>query len=181
MRSSGGIDPSHGWSVQFDLQGAKEGVISDFDFVRLNTTVKGLYTLAERHRFLARAQGGGIASNSFARVPPSLRFFAGGDQSVRGYAYRTLSPVDETGDTIGARFLATGTLEYQYEFRPGWRAATFVDHGNAVDSWQDPLKTSLGLGIRWVSPVGPIRLDLARSISDSDEGFRLHFSMGPDL
>ncbi|SDU02974.1 autotransporter assembly complex protein TamA [Halopseudomonas salegens] len=181
VRSSGEIDPTHGWSVQFDLQGAKEGVVSDIDFVRVNSTVKGLYTLADKHRFLGRVQGGAIASNSFSRVPPSLRFFAGGDQSVRGYAYRNLSPRDESGDRIGARYLATGTLEYQYEFRSGWRAATFVDHGNAVDSWDDPLKTSVGVGIRWVSPVGPIRFDVARSVSDPDEGFRLHFSMGPDL
>lgn len=181
VRSSGGIDPTHGWSVQFDVQGAKEGLVSDIDFARVNSTVKGLYTLADNHRFLARGQVGAIGSNSFSGVPPSLRFFAGGDQSVRGYAFRNLSPVDDSGDRIGARYLATSTLEYQYEFRQGWRAATFVDHGNAVDTWDDPLKTSVGFGVRWVSPVGPIRFDIARSVSDPDEGFRLHFSMGPDL
>lgn len=110
-----------------------------------------------------------------------MTVFAGGDQSVRGYDYRTLSPTDETGDRIGGRFLLAGSVEYQYEFIPKWRAATFIDHGNAVNSWTDPMKTSAGIGIRWVSPVGPIRLDLAKSISDQDEGFRIHFSMGAEL
>ena len=175
------MDPSQGYSLLMNLQGAKAGVLSDIDFVRLNVAARGLYTWRDNHRFLARVQAGGIASDGFASVPPSLRFFAGGDQSVRGYDYRTLSPTDETGDRIGGRYLLASSIEYQYEFRPKWRAATFVDHGNAVNSWKDPMKTSAGIGIRWVSPVGPIRLDLARSISDQDEGFRIHFSMGAEL
>lgn len=175
------MDPSKGYSLLADLQGAKAGVLSDIDFVRLNMAARGLYTLFDKHRFLARVQAGGIASDGFASVPASLRFFAGGDQSVRGYDYRTLSPTDETGDRIGGRFLLAGSVEYQYEFIPKWRAATFIDHGNAVNSWTDPMKTSAGIGIRWVSPVGPIRLDLAKSISDQDEGFRIHFSMGAEL
>jgi len=180
-RSSGGVDPSHGHTLLLEVQGAKEGVISDFDFVRANLAAKFLHTLHERHRLLARGNVGGIASNSFAKVPPSLRFFAGGDQSVRGYDYRTLSPTDSSGERVGGRYLMAGSLEYQYEFKPGWRAAGFVDHGNAVDSLLDARKTSLGVGFRWVSPVGPIRVDLARSLSDADEGFRIHFSMGPEL
>lgn len=179
--SDDSMDPSQGYSLMMDLQGAKAGVLSDIDFLRLNMAAKGLYTLWDNHRFLARAQLGGIASDGFASVPPSLRFFAGGDQSVRGYDYRTLAPTDETGERVGGRYLLATSAEYQYEFRPKWRAAVFVDHGNAVDSWEDPMKTSAGLGIRWVSPVGPIRLDLAKSVSDPDEGIRLHFSMGAEL
>lgn len=175
------IDPSRGYSLLMDLQGAKAGVLSDIDFIRLHLGARGLYTLHERHRFLGRLQAGGIASNGFASVPASLRFFAGGDQSVRGYDYRTLSPTDETGERVGGRFMLAGSIEYQYEFIPKWRAATFVDRGNAVDSWTDSMKTSAGVGIRWVSPVGPIRLDLAQSISEPDEGFRIHFSMGAEL
>ncbi|PKM04888.1 MAG: hypothetical protein CVV16_03095 [Gammaproteobacteria bacterium HGW-Gammaproteobacteria-6] len=175
------IDPSKGYSLLLDVQGAKEGVLSDIDFVRVNASAKGLYTLLEDHRLLARANLGGIASNGFSNVPPSLRFFAGGDQSVRGYDFRTLSPTDSSGERVGGRFLIATSLEYQYEFIDKWRVATFVDHGNAIDDLLDARKTSVGLGLRWVSPVGPIRIDLARSISDADEGFRIHFSMGPEL
>ncbi len=179
--SDDSMDPSKGYSLQTDMQGAKTGVISDIDFLRLNMAAKGLYTLWDKHRFLARAQLGAIASNRFSSVPPSLRFFAGGDQSVRGYDYRTLAPKDETGDRVGGRYLLATSAEYQYEFIAKWRSAVFVDHGNAVDSWDAPMKTSAGVGIRWVSPVGPIRLDLAQSISDPEDGFRIHFSMGTEL
>ncbi|MGM8935725.1 autotransporter assembly complex protein TamA [Pseudomonas neustonica] len=180
-RTSGGIDPARGYSMLLDVQGAKEGVLSTVDFARVMAQAKGLYTVFDRHRFLTRLQLGAVATNDFSSIPPSLRFFAGGDQSVRGYAYQTLSPVDSTGDTVGGRYLMASTLEYQYEFIDRWRAATFVDYGNAVDSPTDPLKTAVGLGIRWVSPIGPLRVDLARSLSDPQEGFRIHFSMGPEL
>ena len=181
LKSDGGMDPSRGYSLAFEVQGAKEGFISDFDFLRVTGTARGLYTVQDRHRLLARAQLGGIASQSFERIPPSLRFFAGGDQSVRGYDFRTLSPIDETGDNIGGRYLIAGSLEYQYEFIDKWRGAVFVDHGNAVNSLEDPLESSVGVGIRWVSPIGPIRLDLAKSVSDTEQGFRIHFAMGPEL
>lgn len=180
-KTSGGIDPLRGYSLLMDVQGAKEGALSTVDFARVMGQVKGLYTLFDNHRFLGRLALGAVATNDFANIPPSLRFFAGGDQSVRGYDYQSLSPVDSTGETIGARYLIASSAEYQYEFIKSWRAATFVDHGNAVDSLMDPLKTSVGIGIRWASPIGPIRFDLARSLSDPDVGFKIHFSMGPEL
>ena len=180
-QSSGGIDPRRGYSLLLDVQGAKEGVLSSVDFARVMGQVKGLYTLFDNHRFLGRVALGAVATNDFSSIPPSLRFFAGGDQSIRGYDYQSLSPVDSTGETIGARYLISSSAEYQYEFIKSWRAATFVDYGNAVDSLMDPLKTSVGIGLRWVSPIGPIRFDLARSLSDPDVGFKIHFSMGPEL
>lgn len=180
-RTDGGVDPSRGYSLRFDVQAGKEELLSDFDFVRFSAAARGLTTLAEDHRFLARAQFGSVSSNAFDSVPPSLRFFAGGDQSVRGYDFRGLSPTNAEGDRIGGRHLIAGSLEYQYEFIERWRAAVFVDHGNAIDSFSDPLETSLGIGVRWVSPIGPVRLDFARSISDPEQGFRIHFAMGPEL
>jgi translocation and assembly module TamA len=114
-------------------------------------------------------------------VPPSLRFFAGGDQSVRGYDYQSLAPEDRSGRRTGGRYLAAGSLEYQYGIAEQWRLASFVDRGNSFDSLDQPeLKRAVGLGVRWISPVGPIRIDLARALDDGG-GLRLHFSMGPEL
>ena len=114
-------------------------------------------------------------------MPPSLRFFAGGDQSVRGYDYQSLSPVNNRGDKIGGRYLFTASAEYQYSLTDKWRLATFIDQGNSFNSLDIPtLKTGVGFGVRWVSPVGPLRLDLAHALDD-DGGVRLHFSMGPEL
>ncbi|MCQ4347145.1 autotransporter assembly complex protein TamA [Pseudomonas stutzeri] len=176
------VDPSRGWRLQADLTGAQRSLLSDVDLLHVNLQARGLTTLEGGHRLLGRVQLGGIASNDFSAVPPSLRFFAGGDQSVRGYDYQTLSPRDGSGKRVGGRYLAVASAEYQYPIAERWRLATFVDHGNAIDGLSDPLKTGVGIGVRWVSPVGPLRLDLARALDrDEGSGFRIHFSMGPEL
>ncbi|NER64841.1 outer membrane protein assembly factor [Pseudomonas sp. MAFF212427] len=181
LRSDNRIDPHNGYRLQFDAQVAKQGLLSDTNLLHGNVLLKGLTTLGQNHRFLGRVQFGGSATNGYKSVPPSLRFFAGGDQSVRGYDYQTLSPKNAEGDRIGGRYLVAGSAEYQYSIAEKWRVATFVDQGNAFNSLQIPsLKTGVGVGVRWVSPVGPLRLDLAKALDD-DGGIRLHFSMGPEL
>ncbi|GGJ86036.1 outer membrane protein assembly factor [Pseudomonas matsuisoli] len=181
LKSDNKLDPRNGYRLQFAVSAAKEGLLSDTDLIHGEATIKGLTTLWGRHRFLARGQFGGNFSGEYRSVPPSLRFFAGGDQSVRGYDYQTLSPENSDGDRIGGRYMVAGSLEYQYSIAEKWRIATFVDQGNSFNSLDLPsLKTGVGLGVRWVSPVGPIRLDLAHALDD-DGGVRLHFSMGPEL
>ncbi|BCD89373.1 hypothetical protein PSm6_57800 [Pseudomonas solani] len=179
-RSDNRLDPSQGYHLQVDLRAAKEGILSDADMTYASALAKGLYTLPGGHRVLARAQVGGIATTDFSAIPPSLRFFAGGDQSVRGYDYQTLSPEDRQGNKVGGRYLVVGSAEYQYPVAERWRIAAFVDRGNAMDSLNAAMKTGAGIGVRWVSPVGPIRLDLAKALDDPG-GFRIHFSMGPEL
>ncbi len=126
-------------------------------------------------------QVGGTETDDYASVPPSLRFFAGGDQSVRGYDYQSLSPTNSRGDRVGGRYMLAVSGEYQFALTPTWRLATFADHGNAFNSLEIPsLKSGVGFGVRWVSPVGPLRLDLAHPL-DGTGGVRLHFSMGPEL
>ncbi|WP_339407253.1 autotransporter assembly complex family protein [Pseudomonas helleri] len=181
VRSDNRIDPSHGYSVTSSIEVAKEGLMSDTNLLHGDVQFKALTTLWEKHRFLGRVQFGGSATNGYKQVPPSLRFFAGGDQSVRGYAYQSLSPKNSEGDRIGGRYMLTGSLEYQYQFAEKWRWATFVDQGNAFNNLELPsLKTGVGVGIRYISPIGPIRLDLAHALDD-DGGIQLHFSMGPEL
>jgi translocation and assembly module TamA len=181
LRSDNRIDPHNGYRLQFDTKVAKEGLGSDNNLLYGTAMVKGLTTVFDKHRFLARAQVGGSATNGYKSIPPSLRFFAGGDQSVRGYDYQSLSPENSEGDRIGGRYMVAGSLEYQYSVAEKWRVATFVDQGNSFNSLDLPsLKTGVGIGVRWVSPVGPIRLDLAHALDD-EGGIRLHFSMGPEL
>ncbi|MGV8919191.1 MAG: autotransporter assembly complex protein TamA [Pseudomonas sp.] len=181
LRSDNKIDPRNGYRLQFDTQVAKEGLVSDSNLIHGNVLLKGLTTVWDNHRLLGRVQFGGSATNGFSSIPPSLRFFAGGDQSVRGYDYQALSPKNSEGDRIGGRYMVAGSVEYQYSIAEKWRIATFIDQGNSFNTLQMPtLKTGVGFGVRWVSPVGPIRLDLAHALDDPG-GIRLHFSMGPEL
>lgn len=112
-------------------------------------------------------------------VPDSLLFRAGGDTSVRGYGYRQLGP-ERDGAVVGGPVMATGTLELLRRFSGNWRdwyGAAFVDAGNAALDWQDfdPV-LGYGVGVRWRSPVGPLRVDLA--YGRQAHALRLHISVG---
>lgn len=182
LESDSPIDPSRGYRLGVDVTGGLREVFSTVDVLQVTTQAKGLITLADNHRFLARIDAGAVATNDFSGVPPSLRFFTGGDQSVRGYGYETLSPEDSEGTGVGGRYKLVGSLEYQYEVVDNWRVATFVDRGNAIDNLSDPLATGVGGGVRWISPVGPLRLDIANGLDEEfGGGWRIHFSMGPEL
>lgn len=181
-RARGGADPYWGDRLLFSVEGTDEWLGSDIDVLRVRTGARLLRSFADQHRILLRGDLGGVTSSQFRDVPPSLRFFAGGDQSVRGYRYQTLAPEDDEGDVIGGKFLAVASAEYGYTFRPSWRAAVFADAGNAFDDWDDPdPQVGAGFGIRWISPVGPIRLDFASALSKSGNPWRLHFTMGPEI
>ena len=176
------LDPSKGYRLQINVSGSHRAALSSVDILHVNAIARGLFTLGGRHRFLSRVQVGGVGTNRFEDVPPSLRFFAGGDQSVRGYAYQSLSPDNDNGVPVGGRYTLVGSAEYQYQFADRWRSAMFIDHGNAVNDLFDPLATGVGVGIRWISPLGPLRLDIAKGLDTEFGGeWRIHFSMGPEL
>lgn len=180
LKTDAPLDPSKGYRLQLDISGGQRNLLSDADVLHVNAVVRGLITLAGRHRVLGRTQAGAIATNDYEKIPPSLRFFAGGDQSVRGYDFQALSPRDARRNRVGGRYLLAQSLEYQYGINDRWRMAAFADRGNAVDNWTDAMKVGVGMGIRWVSPIGPLRLDFAHALHD-DRGWRIHFSMGPEL
>ncbi len=114
-------------------------------------------------------------------LPPSLRFFAGGDRSVRGYAFREVGPRLPNRFALGAKNVLTGSVEYE-RYLPGsrWGGAVFVDTGSAFDKDPD-FRTGVGAGLRWRSPVGPVRVDVARGLDDPDSSFQLYLNIGADF
>src|SRR5690606_5818061 len=113
-------------------------------------------------------------------LPASIRYFAGGDRSIRGYKYRELGPLNEEGEVIGGKHMAQTGLEVDFPVRNSWRMAMFYDVGNAFADFDNvDWKHTVGLGLRWMSPIGPVRVDLAHPLDDG--GVRLHITMGPDL
>ncbi|MDH3640424.1 MAG: BamA/TamA family outer membrane protein, partial [Gammaproteobacteria bacterium] len=109
------------------------------------------------------------------------RFFTGGDRSVRGYGFNALGVTDENGEVIGGRHLLVGSVEYDHAINDQFSVAAFLDTGNAINSLNDDLEQGAGLGVRWKSPVGPVRLDIASAISRPGNPIRVHISVGPDL
>jgi len=182
-RSRGGLMPTWGDSQRYSIDYSNTAWGSDVDFLVLQAQNVWIRTLYDRHRFIGRATLGWIETGDFQRVPPDLRFFAGGDRSIRGYKYKSISPEDDEGKLIGASKLATGSVEYQYNVTGKWWGAVFVDSGEAVsDIRRSDFKTGAGVGVRWESPVGPIKLDFAVPVGDKDEhGLQFYIGLGPEL
>ncbi|AHE99401.1 autotransporter assembly complex protein TamA [Thioalkalivibrio paradoxus] len=173
--------PRDGYRVELLGQGAHESLASSISFLQARGSAKFIRGLGAG-RMILRGDAGLTYSDDVQEMPKSLRFFAGGDTSVRGFGFQKLGPQDDEGRMIGGRHLLVGSIEYDYPFGDGpWGAAVFLDAGNAFDSFDDyDLKLGFGAGLRWRSPVGPIRVDLAHA-PDSPDSFRIHFTMGPDL
>jgi len=168
--------------LRFDIgvRGADSSFISDTNFTQLRGGVKFILSYNARNRLLLRGNFGTTHASDFDQLPSSIRFFAGGSQSVRGYSYESLGPENKDGDVVGGRHLLTSSAEFEHYFNDNWGAAVFLDTGNAIDSLSDDLEQGAGFGLRWKSPVGPVRIDLANSISRG-KNWRLHVSIGPDL
>lgn len=174
------INPSAGWKVFTQIRGASDSVFSDTTFVQLYGSARHVYGFG-RSRLLSRLELGATWIDAARELPASLRYFAGGDQSIRGYDFRSLGPLNENNEVIGGKQLVVGSLELDFQVRDKWRVAVFADSGNAFNaSGNLKLRHSAGFGLRWLSPIGPVRIDLAHPI-DGDESFRLHITMGPDL
>lgn len=173
---------TRGWRVATELQGASEALLSDTDILRWTGDAKGIHALGSRTRVILRTSLGAMLAPDIDEVPVSLRFFAGGDQSVRGYDYESLGPVDAAGVLVGGRYLASGSAELDYRFLERWLVAVFADSGSAFDQPAGPdFFTGVGTGVRWVSPIGPLRLDFAWGVTPADTSFNIHFYMGPEL
>ncbi len=170
-----------GYSYTALLQGAAENVASDVSFAQVQLFASTVFSVSERSRLLLRGEFGAIATDSFDDLPPSLRFFAGGSQSVRGYGYKDLSPRDADGNIIGGKYVTTISAELDYLLYQNYGVAAFIDAGDATRDPVSRFKLGAGVGFRYRSPVGMLRLDLAHPFDDPNESFRIHLSFGIDL
>ncbi len=194
VRSDNSLDPKNGYRQTYSIQYADPSLGSAIRLLRLQASGILVHTFFEKHRFVSRIDlGVDLArDDDLAMIPPSLRFFAGGDQSIRGYSYQELGPyLEYTGsngvlnrEVFGGRYLMVGSLEYQYYLTPTWRLAAFIDAGNSFDKDQFTPVISVGPGIHWISPVGPIKLDIGFGLKESetqDQPWRIHLTMGTVL
>lgn len=170
-----------GGRLSLSLSAASEAILSDTTFAQMVLRGKYIQSIGEKARFITRAALGATEVSDFTKLPSSLRFFAGGDSSIRGFDFESLGPEDDEGEVTGGRYLMIGSVEYERMLVGNWGVAVFSDFGNAVNSLHDPIEYSAGLGIRWKSPIGLIRFDIAKGLSDSADSIGFHVVIGPDL
>jgi translocation and assembly module TamA len=173
--------PTWGDKQTLSIEVADEALLSEASLLRLQAKTAWIRSLGQNHRGIVKVDLSANITEDVANLPPSIRFFAGGDNNLRGYAYESISPTDEAGNLTGAKYMATSSLEYQYRVYGDWWLAAFMDAGDAFND-EFVLKRGTGLGLRWASPVGPIRLDFAFGL-EAEEGdqFQFHFGLGPEL
>jgi translocation and assembly module TamA len=177
--------PRNGISATGLLRGGLEAVGSDANFLQAQVTARWYKGLGERSRLITRGELGHTFTNALVDLPPSLRFYAGGDRSIRGYEWREVGPripaiPGRKAFALGAKNVITGSVEFEQYFNESWGAAVFVDSGSAFDDSPD-MRTGVGVGVRWRSPVGPLRVDIARGLDHPDSGFQLYLNIGADL
>ena len=176
-------NPTRGIRQYYAIEAGADKALSDTDLAIVRAGVSGIYSFGDsnKHQVLGSLNTGYIWADDFYEVPYKLRFFAGGDQSIRGYDYESLSPL-ENGYLTGGQVLAVGSAEYNYEFIPGFRGAVFTDVGNAYDKdFETETKVGVGVGIRWASPMGIVRVDVAAGVTEESVPIRLHFFIGSPL
>ncbi|NRD73801.1 outer membrane protein assembly factor [Shewanella sp. VB17] len=194
IRGDNSLDPKSGFFQYYSIEYADPNLGSTARLTRLQTKYKWIDTFFDKHRLVSRLDLGFnlAADEDLPFIPPSLRYFAGGDQSIRGYGYQALGPYldytsatgEQTRQVVGGSYLIVGSLEYQYYLTPTWRLASFIDAGNAFDTDQIEPIVSVGGGVHWISPIGPIKFDVGVGLKETDtmdRPWRIHLTMGTEL
>ena len=181
IRADDLLQPKAGLQLSLTVSGAAEGFGSDTSFLKALASGKIILSPFTNWRLISRGSLGATLVNSIDDLPPSLRFYAGGDSSVRGYRNKELGPVNSAGEVVGGRYRVDGSIEVEKTLSERWALATFWDVGNAMDDPAIDFKQSVGAGLRFRLPFGQVRLDLASAILEDGSPFRLHLTVGADL
>ena len=171
-----------GYSYTLTVRGTPFDTLTDTRFGAADLEVKWLRAFGPDTRLILRGEVGVMTVDDFDLLPPELRFFSGGDRSIRGFGYEEIGSRNAAGDVIGGDRLVESTVELERYFRRGFGAAVFVDAGDSFLGEDFRLHVGTGVGVRWKSPVGVLRLDLAYPVKSVDSsGWQIHFNIGPDF
>jgi translocation and assembly module TamA len=175
------FDP--GWFAE--LLGSAGALGANSNFLRLHLRDQWRFKLTAGWYLLARAELGTTMVKNFDDLPTQYRFFAGGDRSVRGFAFNSLSPVEIVPGTTppqelrtGGKDLAVGSLEIEHDLPRHFAVALFTDVGNAFNHFGDPLEYSAGIGVRYKLPFVGFGIDIAQPLSRTGSP-RLHLNVSP--
>lgn len=175
------VFPTRGRRLGMEIRGTDEVIGSTTSYLQASVWARWIKSFGDGNRLLARMNAGVTSSKDFERLPPSVRFFAGGDESVRGYDYNTLGPTDADGNVIGGTNLLVASLEYERHLAGNFFGAAFIDAGNAFDDVDFDPEVGAGLGLKWRSPLGPLRFYVGYPVTADNKSVRFHLRLGADL
>lgn len=175
-----------GLKFSFFVTGAHKKILSSTNLLKVDLSTIWISKFTENMRLILKAEAGGIFSQDFDKVPLSMRYFTGGDNSIRGFSYKSIGPteVDENGNfiTVGGKYKALASAELEQRIFNNISAAVFLDSGNAMNKWDESYAAGAGAGIRWHSPLGTLRIDVAKPIANRiTKNLRFHLTFSKDL
>lgn len=171
----------NGLQASVGFLGAVKGVVSDVSFLQATINGKAIVSPFVDWRVIGRGSLGATLVDSIDALPPSLRFYTGGDSTIRGYSYKSIGTKDSSGTVIGGRYLVVGSIELERVITENWSLATFWDAGTATDDLSLDFSQGAGAGIRYRLPFGQVRLDVASGFTEEGSPFRVHLTVGGDL
>lgn len=180
-RADRDIFPRRGRRLVVEFRGTDKMLGSTFDFLQTVIATRYIRSFNEDSRLIGRLNIGYTETSDFSRLPPTSRFFAGGDESVRGFEFDSIGPKDADGNVLGGARLLVGSIEYEHHLWKNFHGAVFVDAGNAFNGSTLDAEVGAGLGIKWRSPLGPLRFYVGFPVSDSELSPRVHLRLGADL
>lgn len=180
-RTDSDLNPRRGYKVFADVHGAHSSVVSSDSFLQMLVQSRLILPLGSKSRLLLRGQAGYSIVGEISELPLSQRFFAGGDQSVRGYSYQSLGPTNDEGEVIGGQYLSVASIELDRLVFRNYGLALFFDYGGASDQPGESLYRGVGAGLRWRTAIGMVRADFAHPLDGNERGIRLHIGIGAEL
>ncbi|MBE6422302.1 autotransporter assembly complex protein TamA [Succinivibrio dextrinosolvens] len=183
--TTGGLDPRAGYSIVWDNKFATKAV-SDLTFWKSELTFKGVLSPSENTRFLYKLYQGANLGFDAGKVPPSMRYFAGGDQNLRGFGYKSQSTRNAKDELTGSRYMSAATAEFEFPIgMQNARGAVFLDSAIVTNNYKNDrhLLFGPGVGFRYITPYGIAKLDVACGIDNHRDkrGLRLHLQFGPEF
>lgn len=183
--STGGMYPQTGYSITLDSKFGTR-VLGNQNFFRTVLTVKGMFSPTEDTRVLYRLTQGAIFGDDALKVPASMRFFVGGESSLRGFSYLSKSERQPNGKLKGSRYMTSGSIEYMFPIGfPDAKGAVFIDSAVCTDSYSrhSGVLVGPGIGFRYITRYGVAKVDVAYGIDNRNDsrGFKLHLSFGPEF
>jgi len=180
-------NPHEGLRFFQTVEWASGGLGSQVDFVKLILEGRGYLSLSQYGVLAGRLKWGGIQTlENTTSIPIFKRFFAGGPDSVRGYPYQKLGPLDVNGNPIGGMTLVEGSLEWRFPIHKSFEGVLFSDFGNvyipSFDVIWSHLRYTAGCGLRYLTLIGPLRLDFGYQLNPPEQNFfvpyQFYFSIG---
>lgn len=175
------LNTQNGLQASVGFRGSIDGLVADASFLQATVSGKAIVSPIKNWRVIGRGSLGVTLVDSIDDLPPSLRFYTGGDSTIRGYSYKSIGTKDASGAVIGGRYLVVGSIELERSVTENWSLATFWDVGTAADDLSLDFSQGVGAGIRYRLPFGQVRVDLASGVTEDGKPFRLHITVGGDL